>query len=346
METRKVQRVGNGTYTVSLPKEWAEAEGVSAGTVVGLHEHRDGLLVIETGEGEADPTDGLAVPVDGESPARVERALRAAYAAGVEVVAIEATEGLTGDQRRAARRVADGLAGFAVAEESDTRLVVRALLDPTEVSVRQSLHQLQFVALSAHREATAALVGDRRPAAPGSRDDQADRLFAMVDRHFARGLTRLSEVDDLGISRAELFDLRATARELERVADHAEEMAACAERTAGDSAPGAVVARPETFADLATSARGLVETGVGVVLGDGDADDAQAALDDRDDLRAELSTVADDVSGDAGEGVRAFDRLRRTVEHGGNVAEFGLRAAMRRRASGAVDADGKLLAED
>ncbi|WP_280535440.1 AbrB/MazE/SpoVT family DNA-binding domain-containing protein [Halopenitus sp. POP-27] len=47
VETRKVQTVGNGTYTVSLPKEWAEAEGVAAGDTVTLHRHTDGILAVQ-----------------------------------------------------------------------------------------------------------------------------------------------------------------------------------------------------------------------------------------------------------------------------------------------------------
>ncbi len=41
METRKVQVTGGSTYTVSLPKEWATENDVSAGSVVDFHAERD-----------------------------------------------------------------------------------------------------------------------------------------------------------------------------------------------------------------------------------------------------------------------------------------------------------------
>jgi phosphate uptake regulator len=61
MDTRKIQTVGGGTYTVSLPKEWAESVDVAAGSVVGLHIHIDDVLVIQPQECGADATARVTV---------------------------------------------------------------------------------------------------------------------------------------------------------------------------------------------------------------------------------------------------------------------------------------------
>ena len=71
MQTRKIQQVGGGTYTVSLPKEWATAADIEPGAVVALHSHIDGTLVVQTGvESEADP---LTLSVADTDPASLER---------------------------------------------------------------------------------------------------------------------------------------------------------------------------------------------------------------------------------------------------------------------------------
>jgi phosphate uptake regulator len=339
METRKIQRVSSGTLTVSLPKGWAEAQDIGFGTVVNLHTHLDGVLVIQAREREDDGTRRATVPIDHDDPARLERTLRAAYAAGFEAVTLTAAEGFTADQRRAVGRVANSLAGVTVADEAEDWVTVRTLLDSTDVSVRQSVRQLRFVALSMHRDATAALVGDAPVEGFDDRDDWADRLFAMVDRHLGRSLVRLDEVDALGLARPELFELRTTARELERVADHAERIGALA----ADLDEAAVVPVADEFPVLAETARSAVEDGVSVVLGDADCARAHRALAARDEVRAGVDALDRRLFEAAASDYRlthALDSLRRTAEHGATIAELGIRTAIRRGESAALDAGG------
>lgn len=341
MDTRKIQTVGGGTYTVSLPKEWAEAQNIDTGDVVDLHTHIDGVLVLQPQERDDDAPGRVAVRVDDDDPAPLERTLRAAYSVGAREVRFEAADGFTAAQRRVVDRVARTLTGVSVTGETDSALTVRTLLDTGEVSVRQSVRELKFVALSMHREATAAATDDANPGALADRDEQADRIYAMIDRAFARGLDRLDEVDALGLTRPELFELWGTTRELERVADHAEGIAALASdlEEAPDEATRAEVR------DVAQAARDVVADAVGVVVGDAEVETAQEALAARERVLAEISTCRRRLS--ASDGGSQFgpvlDRIRRTAEHGGNVAEFGLRRAIRRgdlAASGAGDESG------
>ncbi len=327
METRKIQQVGGGTYTVSLPKQWAEAADIDTGSVVSLHTHIDGLLVVQAQERDRDGTDALSVEVPHTDATCLERALRAAYAAGIEELEFDAPDGFTDDQRRAVERVARNLTGVTVTETTPTTIHVRTLLDASEVSIRQSVRQLQFVALSMHRDATAALTGPTTVDDPADRDDQADRLYAMVDRYFERGLARLDEMDALGLTRSELFVCWVTARELERVADHAERIATTA---AAIDAPLDDECTAE-LATLADTARDIVEDAVRVVVGDADVGTAREALHTRDSLRADIEALDRHLFEDGTEYrlTHALDSVGRTAEHGGNIAELALRTAVR-----------------
>ena len=326
METRKVQQVGGGTFTVSLPKEWAEAEGVTSGTEVEIHTHIDGTLAVRTAAREAAVDGTVTVPVASSEPAAVERAVRAGYAAGATELRLETEGGLSADQRRALERVGRSLTGVAIDEDGEETVTVRTLVDPAEVSVRQSVRQLRFVVLSMHRDAVAGLGGDGM-ANPGDRDDQADRLYALVERHLTRGLARLAELDALGLTRVELFDLWAVARELERVADHAERVARVAARVDGRlDAAGAVAA-------LADRARTVVDEAVGLVVDEPSLEAAHEVLSARDRVRAEAVDLERRLFEAAGADyrlARVLDSVSRTAEHGGNIAEVGLQRALRR----------------
>lgn len=169
---------------------------------------------------------------------------------------------------------------------------------------------------------------DTNPRKLADRDDPADRLHAMIDRSFARGLARLDEVDALGVTRPELFELWAATRELERVADHAEGIATVA--TAIDDA--VEDSTRDEVRDIAQMAREIVTDAVSVIVGDTDAETARQALTDRNQVREQITTVECHVeeSSEGGSQLRpVLDRLRRTAEHGGNIAELGLRHAIR-----------------
>ena len=328
METRKIQTVGGGTYTVSLPKEWAESENCTAGTTVNLHTHIDGLLVIQTPESRTTPRNRVTLEVGNDDPAEIEQLLRAAYAAGVESVVLELPDGYSDAQHRAIERVTRNLTGVTIAEETETHVTVQTLLDASEVSVRQSVRQLQFVALSMHRDAMAALTTGTTSDRWGDRDEQADRLHAMIDRYFERGLARLDEIDALGLTRPELFTLWGTANELERVADHAERIGTTADQLDGQPT-GSIVTALE---DIAQDVRTVVEDAVRVIIGDACVDTARQTLATRRAVRQQITSLDRQLfeSGDADYRLtRALDSLARTAEHGGNIAEFGLRMAVR-----------------
>ena len=344
METRKLQRVGGGTFTVSIPKAWALENGLEAGSEVHLHAHGDGSIVVRSSEKDGEALGSVTLAVDGDAPALVARALRAAHAAGYDGVTLRPggeADAFTDEQRKAARRTKRHLVGTEVVVERDDALTLRNLLSASDVSVRQSVVQLQFVAVSVHRQATAAFLDaerlDRERLA--ERAAEADRLAGMVTRHFGRSLTSMEEVDRLGASRSRLFDYCETARELARVADLGASIGRAAEAVA-EPAPGPVA---DELADVAESSRQLVDAAATAVLEGPDVDAVAGLLDDRDEVFEAIEAVeralfepgegrAADFDGSTAGAralVRVLDGLDRSAESGGSIAEIALRAATR-----------------
>ncbi|ATW88898.1 phosphate uptake regulator [Halohasta litchfieldiae] len=326
METRKIQSVGGGTYTVSLPKSWSESEGVTPGETVNVHQHRDGILAIQTQETDSNGPVQSTVRVAHEETARLEQTLRAAYAVGIKELRLVAATEFSADQRRIVDAVAKKLTGVSVVEASETEITVQVLLNRDEVSVSQSVRQLKFIALSMHETAIESLTTGSNAAYVATRDDQVDRLYAMIDRSFARALARLDEVDALGYSRPALFELWETTRELERVADHAEGIATTIPAV-DDSVPDPALDEIRSFGQ---AARTLVDDAVAVIVGDAGAETAHETLLARDELCEQIERYTPRGSTTDGSQLRpVLHRVRRTAEHGGNIAELGLQNAVR-----------------
>lgn len=327
METRKVQQVGGGTYTVSIPVHWANEHGVGAGDTAYLYTHSDGSLVVRWDEREDSALAATTVDLDGATAAAAEGALDAAYTAGFKRIELQATDGLGDEQRRAVVDRARTLSGVDVTEADDSAVVVQGLLDAGDVSVRQSVLQLRFTALSMHERATTALGSSTADVQHVlGRTRESDRLARLVARQANRGLVDRAVLDDLGLSRRQLAEYALAARQLDRVAGAA---AGVARRVLDcDRAVGEPVAAE--LRDLGEAARGVVHDATDALV-DGDREAAQAA-------RSTAGAVADEgerveralVEREPTAGVhlgRVLDHLLRTADCGERVAAAALRTA-------------------
>jgi len=313
---RKVQVTGGSTYTVSIPKAWATARDIASGSPVHLYPFDDRLVVAEADDGGARCARINVGAVGTESLAgRIE----AAYAAGADEIAVESDTGFDSTERRITTAAITGLVGIEVATETTEEIVARSLLDPSEVSLEGTIDQLRGISLSMHEDAVRALTGADDDSAElarhvVSRDDDVDRLFALVSRQFYRALTDVREIDKLGIDRRIALTRFRTARQLERIADHAERIADVATRREEPPEPDLC----DRFEALATGARRVVRAAL-----DGDTGEALSRRDDvvdrLDDLDRQLHTA--DREGTYLDG-RVLESIRRTAEYGGNVAEI------------------------
>ena len=330
METRKLQMVGGGTYTVSIPKEWATDQSLEAGTPVHLYTHRDGSIVLRSARKDGGDLEAAHVEVDGECPELVSRSLHVVHALGVEQVTLIHGTAFTDAQRRAVHEAIRGLVGASAAVAGDDEIVVRNLLDASDVSVHQSVDQLGFVARSLHRGATEGFLAADSEAHLTDRAAEARRLFDMVSRHLNRALVSLEEVDRLDTTRAELFDYFVAAQQLERVCEQGVRVAELGERLASPVAD----ATAEDLRSLSVASRGVVEDATDALLHGTDADAAHDALDRHEATLARLRQFdealfesPDDT--DAVAVARLADTLRGTAEAGGEIAEVAVRAALR-----------------
>ena len=322
---RKIQLTGGTTYTVSLPKPWAKAQGIDVGDRVRLHPRGDRLLVMPSDAETSGET--VTASATRYGPEAIRRIVVAAYVTGATTVRIE------GSPDRAVREVvrdaAAGLVGVEVGTETDDEVVVRTMLDVADLSPTQTLAQLENVTLSIHEEAVdAALTADgeagRRVAA---RDDSVDRLFGLVAREFQRSLVDVT--GDRGDGELTTFDHYTVARQLERIGDHAEKIARVAERI--ETEPPADLAAE--LDDLAVDARSIVRRAFSETLHERDPGALSDVLSDGaavvDAATALDRTLYGRELADGYALATVLDSIVRTAEYGQNVADAGLRASLR-----------------
>jgi phosphate uptake regulator len=332
METRKVQLSGGTTYTISLPKSWAKEHGIDTGSALSLYPNGDGSLLIETETDRSTETRSTTVAVSTDSENAIRQRIRALHAVGFDTVTLVDKAGHPPERRSVIEDTVANLSGFELLEANDTRIRLTNLIDAENVDVRKSVLRLRLVILGMHRDAVSAVLNDDETLAQRviDRDDEADKLFAMVTRHFRRALTNLHEVEKLEYNRDELFEYYYVSRQFERIADHAEKIA----RFTLD--PEATI--PADFKDrldeLAEGSRRIIDTAADGILADAGMKGAHTAFTDRDELMADVRSLdrelyAHDDPAEAHVVGLLLDSIRRTAEYGTNIAGSAIEKAAR-----------------
>jgi len=328
METRKVQVTGGSTYTVSLPKDWATANDVSAGSVVEFHSEEDILLLSPKSEQEREEG---SIEIDGLEGDRLTRAVMTMYVSGFDVINFEASR-VTAQQRRTIREATQGLVGLEVIEETGDRVVLQDLLDSSELSVHNAITRMRLVSLTMLTDAVTALVEDDDELAHDviERDDDVDRLWYMVSRVFRTVLRNPAAATEIGFPRETVFDYQSSARQLERIADHATKIASIAL-----SIGPVTESVAEALSELQTAAVAVPETAMDALL----EEDSDEAVSLATNARADLPDI-DERARDVDDAIRdlddpelaqslglVVDSLSRTADYGGNIAESALQKA-------------------
>jgi len=332
METRKVQLSGGTTYTISLPKKWAQEHGIDAGSVLALHPNGDSSLLVEATTDRTTDERTATVDISTASDNALRKQILALHAVGFDSVLLEDSTGHGSERRQVVEETLQELSGFELLEASDHRIRLTNLIDAANVDVRKSVLRLRLVMLAMHRDAISAVIeGDEELAQRVvSRDSEADKLFAMVTRHFRRSLTDLHEVEKLAHGRDELFEYYYAARQFERIADHAEKMATFTLE------PDASI--PESYADelsdLGNTTRGIIDDAADAILTDAGIETASAVLAKHDQLLDRLGELDrdlydHDVPSEAYVLGLLLDSLRRSAEYGVNVATVAIQQTIR-----------------
>ncbi|MES3518412.1 MAG: phosphate uptake regulator PhoU [Natronomonas sp.] len=327
METRKVQVTGGSTYTVSLPKEWATKNGIEGGSVVEFYPEGDTLLLIPEREGEKITG---SLDITGLEGDELMRAVVSMYVSGFDEIALETAQ-VSAAQRRTIREATQGLVGLEVIGETSSVVRLQDLLDSSELSVHNAVTRMQLVATTMLADAVTALLENNDDLAADviQRDDDVDRLWSMVSRVFRSVLRDPAAAASVGLDRETCFDYHSSARQLERIADHAAKIATHAEL---------LDTQPETAADaiaaLHEEAASIIETAMDALL-ESDPDRATELAHDARKQIGEIDTHARAVDDRIREldpqAVQLLglivDSLSRSADYGGNIAEVALQKA-------------------
>jgi phosphate uptake regulator len=190
---------------------------------------------------------------------------------------------------------------------------------------------MRLIATSMLEDAVTALVENDSDLARDviERDSDVDRLWYLVSRIFRATLRSPTAAEELGLPREVCFDYHSSARQLERIADHAAKIAQVSldlEEVSSDvgSALKDLHAEAATVIDDAMDALFEEDSDDATRL----ANEARGAILEIDEHTRHVDELLHDLEPhDAQNLGLVVDSLSRSADYGGNIAETALQKA-------------------
>jgi phosphate uptake regulator len=225
MQIRRVQFTGGSSYVMTLPKEWIDAQKIKKNDPIGIEEQSDGTLLITKTIDQEPLQRKKEFSVDGiTEPAYLFRLLIGAYISGITTIVITSKGKLPTFVRGVVRDFTQMTIGQEVVEENDSKILLKDLLNPSEMPFANSLKRMFVIVKAMHKDAITA-IKSRNPSLAAdvtARDNDVDRLHWLIARQTHMILSNVALSKKMGVSPEMAVHCFVISRIIERIGDHAE----------------------------------------------------------------------------------------------------------------------------
>ena len=273
MESRKVQRVGHSTYSVSLPKNWVKEAGLKPGDIVMLSEEKDGSLKLVPSnmiERKAQTEECVINSDLCTDPGMLERLIVGNYTLGLDSFSVVSSSRISRGHIDEIREITHRLMGLGIVQETPERIDLQCSVDPTKFKLDMLMRRLVVIASTIYTEAMQSLAESNTELAEDAirREDEADMMYWLAMRLLLSSQRDRVVADKIGLEEpSHILYYALISRYLEVIADHAENIARRAidfkssERKGGRHAMRDVVSLSELAHNVFLKAMDCVFTG-------------------------------------------------------------------------------------
>ncbi|RLG95228.1 hypothetical protein DRO37_03030 [Candidatus Bathyarchaeota archaeon] len=231
LEYRKIQRVGKGSFILTLPREWVKEAGLDKGDHIAVIVQDDQSLlliprkILDKKEREERTQREFRIHVGAESDIEsVCRMIRSLYVVSADIIHICFKSKVPPEYKTAIRHLSKNLLlGSEIIRETDNEITLQILIDHPDFPVDQAIRRMAILALSANKEAISALRKcDRHTIEIISETcNDVERLNLYVIRQLKYYLER-KDPEALGFkSPKEFLGYRIIANVIKEIADNA-----------------------------------------------------------------------------------------------------------------------------
>jgi len=231
MESRKVQKVGYSTLSISLPSNWVKEMGLKRGDTIFLESEKDGALKLFPSK-ILKPKERMEEYICNsdlcDDPKMLERIIVGSYILGRDLFSVISSERIRSEHIEEIRGIMPKLIGLGIVEETPDRITLQCSVDPRKFHLDMLLRRLSIISLTIVKEAVQALVDFDVSLAKDAinREDEADMMYLLAMRLLISAQRRRDVAEEIGLKDPlHILYFGLMLRYLELIADYAEEIA-------------------------------------------------------------------------------------------------------------------------
>jgi len=231
LESRKVQRVGYSTFSVSLPKDWAENMGLKQGDLIMLFPEKDGSLRLIPSSMVERKTKTEEYVINSDlcsEPGMLERLIVGNYTLGRDAFRVVSSTRISREHVDEVRKIARRLMGLGIVQETPERIDLQCSIDPTRFKIDMLMRRLSVIASTINIEAMQALTESNKELAEDAirREDEADMMYWLAIRLLLSAQRDRTISEKIGLEEpSQILYYALITRYLELIADHSENIA-------------------------------------------------------------------------------------------------------------------------
>ena len=227
IDVRKVQLTGGVTYTLSLPKPWIEQMDLSPRDSIRVDWRPSGALRLTPLEMLANQEKIITIKAGDIPEESIHDHLMGAYLSGADSIRIIHSK--TGNRllRKQIRRFLRNTRGFETMDESDGRIELKCLISAAEMPLNASINRMYSQLTSLTKDIVSMASGQEEDLLGDidEREAEVDALLYLVNRQLSVALDSHLVASALKLTRNQAVEYSNLARSLERMMDHAYQMA-------------------------------------------------------------------------------------------------------------------------
>lgn len=224
MEIRKVQVTGGSSYVITLPKEWVQTQKIVKNEPLGLIVQSDGTLLVTKEIHEKPISRVKKIDVTAISdPKYLFRLLIGIYIAGFTTIELFSKTRHPSSIGLIVRDFTQMTIGPEIVEETDTRIVLKDLLNPMEMPFDNTIKRMYVIVKNMHVDVMNATETRNKRLIDEiiSRDSDVDRLHWLIARQSNITLKNPELGRRMGVNPYMIMNALIISRIIERVGDHA-----------------------------------------------------------------------------------------------------------------------------
>jgi len=227
-ESRRVQKVGYNSLSISIPKQYVKDMNLKQGDSLLFREDSDGTLRLIPATRAREETKATVRAEQAGSPEMLARLIVGAYALGYDTIEVSGREPL---DQTVTKRVLDTvkkLRGMEVVESDVRHVVAQSFIDPTKFPVDSLIKRLQMLVSGSLERVTESLDQNQTGGLDGvgSVKEEIDELYWLILRQLLVALNRRELASEIGIeSPLHASGDRVSAKTLDEIGGIIQDMA-------------------------------------------------------------------------------------------------------------------------